>query len=119
MDLSKYFFPIYSGGTIVAQGFVADGYFITAAHVVKDFTSCFVVINGIKREFAKEVPVFMGEGDIYKDAKAIDLVLYKCDGVESDLFFSYYIPYINDTLENYCFHEVMNFSSLNPTIELS
>ena len=46
MELSQYIFPIYSGGTIVGQGFVADGYFVTAAHVVKDFTGCFAVFNG-------------------------------------------------------------------------
>ena len=43
MELSQYIFPIYSGGTIVGQGFVADRYFITVAHVVKDFPDCFAV----------------------------------------------------------------------------
>lgn len=39
MELKEHIFPTFSGGTIVGQGFLADGYFITAAHVVKDFPS--------------------------------------------------------------------------------
>ena len=33
MDLKQYIYPIYSGGTIVGQGFIADGYFNTAAQM--------------------------------------------------------------------------------------
>ena len=58
MELSQYIFPIYSGGTIVGQGFVADGYFVTAAHVVKDFPECFVVLNGKRFDLAKEGTAF-------------------------------------------------------------
>ena len=51
MDLRQYIFPIYSGGTIMGQCFIADGYLITAAHVIKDFSLCFTRINGKRFEF--------------------------------------------------------------------
>ena len=52
MELKEYIFPIFSGGTIVGQGFLADGYFITAAHVVKDFPSSFTIIKGKRFGFS-------------------------------------------------------------------
>lgn len=53
MELSQYVFPIYSGGTIVGQGFIADGYFITVAHMVKDFPECLCFIEREKLRTVK------------------------------------------------------------------
>lgn len=68
MELKEYIFPIFSGGTIVGQGFLADGYFITAAHVVKDFPSSFTIIKGKRFGFSNfypdKHPIFIGEGNI-------------------------------------------------------
>ena len=50
LKLKHCIYPIYSGGTIICQGFVADGFFITAAHVVKDFPSCYAVMKGKRYE---------------------------------------------------------------------
>lgn len=125
MDLKRYISPIYCGGTIIGQGFVADGYFITAAHVVKDFPSCFTELNGLKRELSNEEPFNSIEGDIYHDENMIDVVLYPCDEIYSPLHLSNYIPKQGDQFESYCVHEVSTPFSLtqmvplNPTYEQS
>ena len=147
MDLKQYIYPIYSGGTIVAQGFLADGYFITAAHVVKDFPSCFTRINGkrfelsnaiilssfydksdvynnLKKEnfynnpFSKIKYIFIGVGNIYHDPEMIDVVMYPCNDIDSPLHLSEYIPAKGDQFNSYCMYEVMDFSSLNPSPKL-
>lgn len=122
INVKQYIFPIYSGGTIVGQGFVADGYFITAAHVVKDFPSCFTRINGKRIGFSNFYPdkhlAFIGEGDIYHDSSMMDVAIYPCGEIESPLHLSENIPQKGETLESYCMHEVMDFSRLNPPCEL-
>ena len=119
MELSQYIFPIYSGGTIVGQGFVADGYFVTAAHVVKDFPECFVVLNGKRFDLAKEGTAFIGDGDIDHDPLMIDAAAYPFDSIDSPLHLSDFVPQKGDVLENYCVHEVMDVSSLNPHFNLT
>lgn len=119
MELSQYIFPIYSGGTIVGQGFVADGYFITAAHVVKDFSDCFVILNGKRFDLAKEEPAFIGDGDIDHDPLMIDAALYPFNDIDSPLHLSNNVPKAGETLESYCVHEVMDVNSLNPYFNLT
>lgn len=119
MELSQYIFPIYSGGTIVGQGFVADGYFITAAHVVQDFPGCFAVLNEKRFDMAKKEAAFIGDGDIDHDPLVIDAALFPFDSIDSPLHLSNYAPHKGDTLENYCVHEVMDVSSLNPHFNLT
>lgn len=147
MDLKQYIYPIYSGGTIVGQGFIADGYFITAAHVVKDFPSCFTRINSkrfelsdtfirssffnksdaydkiIKEDFyhnplSKLEYIFIGIGNIYQDPTMMDIVLYPCNDIESPLRLSQHIPPKGEQLTSYCMHEEMDFSQLNPPCKL-
>ena len=147
MEVEKYIFPIYSGGTIVGQGFIADGYFITAAHVVKDFPSCFTRINSkrfelsdtfirssffnksdaydkiIKEDFyhnplSKLEYIFIGIGNIYQDPTMMDIVLYPCNDIESPLRLSQHIPPKGEQLISYCIHEEMDFSQLNPPCKL-
>ena len=147
MDLKQYIFPIYSGGTIVGQGFIADGYFITAAHVVKDFPSCFTWINGkrfklsdafiispffnksdvyynIKKEKFWNNPlselkyIYIGIGNIYRDSTMMDIVMYPCNDIESLLHLSEHIPLNGEHLNSYCMNEGMDFSQLNPPCKL-
>ena len=147
MDLKQYIFPIYSGGTIVGQGFIADGYFITAAHVVKDFPSCFIRINSkrfelsdtfmrssffnksdaydkiIKEDFyhnplSKLKYIVIGVGNIYHDSSMMDIAMYPCNDIESPLRLSQHIPQKGDQLISYCMHEEMDFSQLNPPCKL-
>lgn len=114
--LEQYIVPIYSGGTIVGQGFIAEGYFITAAHVIKDFPSCFVDIKGKRIELAQETPVYISHkiGDIY----FIDVVVYSCDEIDSPFSFSEYIPKEGEELNCYCVNEMIDFASFNPRFEL-
>ena len=71
MDIKQYIYPIYSGGTIVGQGFIADGYFITAAHVVKDFPSCFTRINNKRFDLSDAFisSSFFNKSDVYNNIK--------------------------------------------------
>lgn len=130
MDIKQYIFPIYSGGTIIGQCFIADGYLITAAHVIKDFSLCFTRINGKRFEFPKvysvteepifvgEEPFFMGRGDYNHDSTSLDIVMFRCDDVHSPLHLSTGVLQKGEKLDNYCLHEVMDFSLLNPPCEL-
>ena len=54
MDINQYIFPIYNGTTMVGQGFVADVFFITVAHILKDYPSCYINLNGKKIELFKK-----------------------------------------------------------------
>lgn len=127
MDLSDYILPIYSGKTIIAQCFIADGYLITAAHIIKDFPSCFVVVNGIKRELAKEEPAYIGEGDVYHNSQMIDIALFNCKDVDSPLFITTYSPSNGDYFDSFCVTEdltlfidlSMNFNKLDKVVAFS
>lgn len=119
MELYQCIFPIYSGGTIVGQGFVADGYFITAAHVVKDFPDCFAVLIGKRFELSKEEPAFIGEGDINDDPQMMDVVLYPFDKIDSPLHLFDYVPKKGENFDSYCMHEVTEVNSLNPHFKLT
>jgi len=103
---------------MIGQGFVADGYFITAAHVLKDYPLCYIELNGESRELSKEIPFNSIEGDIYHDEKMMDVVLYPCDGVNSPLHLSNYIPKEGDQLESYCVHEASAPFSLTQRVPL-
>lgn len=122
MELKEYIFPIFSGGTIVGQGFLADGYFITAAHVVKDFPSSFTIIKGKRFGFSNfypdKHPIFIGEGNIHHDPKMIDIAIYPYGDIKSPLTLSSYIPQKGDWFDSCSMHEVMDFTSLNPSCKL-
>lgn len=143
MDFEQYIFPIYSGGTIIGQGFVADSYFITAAHVVKDFPSCFTRINGKRFELSdafissslfdeggvykniRKVSfyknplsileyIYIGIGNIYYDSSIMDIVMYPCNVIDSPLHLSEHIPQKGEQLISYCMHEGVDLNQLNP-----
>lgn len=119
MNLKQYIYPIYSGGCIVGQGFLADGFFITAAHVIYDFPDSFTIICNNRFSFSNEKPAFIGEGNIYQDANKMDIALYKYEVIESPLFLSNYNPQKGDKYESYCINEKVNLFNLNPEHELS
>lgn len=117
MVAKDYIYPIYSGGTIIGQGFIADGFFITAAHLVVDYPSCYVVIKGTKMELAKTEPIFyLDDDDYHYDSQLADVVLFHFDN-DSPLRLSEYTPQRSDILDSICAQEVFDYGSFNPPIE--
>ena len=51
--VEPYIYPIIDDNICVGQGFVADGYFITAAHVIKEYPECYVMSGGNKEALCK------------------------------------------------------------------
>lgn len=95
-------FPIMDGSECVGQGFVADGYFITAAHVVKKYPNCFVDINHQRILLKGTVPLYIGKGDIEYNSKAVDVVIYYFRNMPSFLHLSTRVPISTDTIINCC-----------------
>ena len=93
MDINQCIFPIYNGTTIVGQGFVADVFFITVAHILKDYPSCYINLNGEKIELFKEASIL--ELVNYQYAQKEDIVMYKFEGTSSQLHLSEHIPQKN------------------------
>ena len=99
MDINQCIFPIYNGTTIVGQGFVADGFFITVAHILKDYPSCYINLNGNKIELFNEVSFWWRMN--YQYAQKEDIVKYQFEGTSSKLHLSEHIPQKNERLEVY------------------
>lgn len=118
MEVKDYIYPIYSGSTIIGQGFIADGFFITAAHLVVDHPLCYVVIKEAKIELAKTEPIFyLDDDDYHHDSQLADVVLFRFDDNDSPLHLSEYSPQRSDILDSICTQEVLDLSSLNPPVE--
>ncbi len=100
-------FAIKSGRSIVGHGFLADGYFITAVHVLADNDNCFVSINGEIKEFNKVTPLFVGRGKV-SDANFIDMAFFKFEKIEGGFHVSDYIPQKDEVLDSFCLHNNCN-----------
>ena len=114
--MEQFIFPIYCRGELVGQGFIADGYFITAAHVVKGFPGCFTRIKGKEFVLSESAPELklIGHGDINRDPNMIDIAVFRSDEYHSPLQLSGYLPNQGDVLNNYCKHATADISKLNP-----
>lgn len=107
MDLdSRHYYPRYSSfyltwsniypifgenRTIIGQGFVADGLFITAAHILKVYVAPYILVNGRTYALSKEPPLFVSffeDSNVPEDS--YDLAVYNFKGVESPLTLSSY-----------------------------
>lgn len=104
-------FPIIDGMDCVGQGFVADGYFMTAAHVVRNYPDCFVEIDNKRIELGKASPVYIGKGDVEKDSKTEDIAIYIFDNVHSFLHLSARKLNTADYLRSFCI--AVNYDSSN------
>lgn len=109
--VEPYIYPIMDDNICVGQGFVADGYFITAAHVIKEYPECYVMSGGNKVALCKHKyewgrktidAYFVGKGDTYKDANQIDVVLYKWDNCDSPLHLNLHEPKGGEFLKSHC-----------------
>ena len=103
--MKDYLFLIKSGKHQVGYGFLADGYFITAVHVLSDNDNCFVNINGNKIEFSKVTPAFVGRGR-FSDPNFVDLAFFKFENIEGGFPVLDYIPPKDDVLDSCCLRKV-------------
>ena len=112
-------FPIMDGGQCIGQGFVADGFFITAAHVVNRWPNCFTDINQQRIFLSKETPIYKGKGDIEHDSKKEDVAIYLFDGLKSFLHLSARKILKSEDLRSYCIFPEFDNSTNQYTNELS
>lgn len=103
------------GNDCVGQGFEADGYFITAAHVVKDNPNCYVMIGehkiplcNYKFHYGRKTldASFIGKGDTYKDKDQIDIVMYEFGSSDSPLHFNIHTPTMGEVFSSHCVNPV-------------
>lgn len=99
--INQCIYPIMDGIDDVGQGFFADGYFITAAHVVKQHPNCFIDIEGNIIKLSEMPIVLQGEGDVNKDVAQVDVAIYRYS-YASPLHLSTYKPQQTDLLESHC-----------------
>lgn len=104
-QMKENIFAIKSGRNLVGHGFLADGYFITAVHVLSDNDNCFVNINENKIEFSKVTPAFVGRGRVY-DPNFVDLAFFKFENIEGGFPVLDYIPPKDDVLDSCCLRKV-------------
>ena len=90
------------GSENVGQGFIADGYFITAAHVINDNPRSYINLNGANVKLSELEPIMKGEGEVDRDPYQIDAAVYKVKSVNSFLHLSSYKPQTSDLLRNFC-----------------
>ncbi|MBQ8959073.1 MAG: trypsin-like peptidase domain-containing protein [Bacteroidales bacterium] len=117
-QIEQCIFLIFSGGEIVGQGFIADGYFITAAHVLTTFPICLVNINSETINLSNEKPVYF-EGNNSNDSEKLDVAIFRFGDISSSLHISKYIPQKGEKLVNCCMHEVIDTTSLNPQCKIT
>ena len=110
-------FTIIGGQIPLGQGFLANGYFITAAHVLRDNDKYLVTIKGETKDLAKEVPVYIGSGNIY-DPNCFDLAVFKFENVEGGLPVLDYTPKKDEVLESCCQRIVKDDDWGKPVYEL-
>ena len=60
--MKQYIYPIKKKKKQVGHGFLANDYFITAVHILRENDNAYVIIDGEKVEFDKVVPVYVGRG---------------------------------------------------------
>ncbi|MBR6139607.1 MAG: trypsin-like peptidase domain-containing protein [Prevotella sp.] len=98
-------FAIKDGKKHIGHGFLANGYFISAAHVLRDNPNSFVKLKEEKKEFSKTKPLYVGRGKD-TDPSFIDLVILKFENVEGGFPVLDYTPQKDEVLESCCIRKV-------------
>lgn len=111
--------PIINGMDAVGQGFFADGYFITAMHVVKDFPHCYIKLDGKVIKLINEEPLLQGERDIWHDETQHDVIMYPFKDTVSPLHLSARRVTFEDSLKSYCVFPKYDYSTGAYNNELS
>lgn len=105
------------GSDCVGQGFEADGYFVTAAHVVKDNPNCYVMIGehkiplcNYKFHYGRKTldAYYVGKGDTYKDKGQMDVIMYNFGTSDSPLHFNIHTPTMGEVFSSYCVNPVFD-----------
>ena len=102
--MKQYIYPIIRGEKQVGHGFLANDYFITAVHILRENDNAYVIIDGEKVEFDKVVPVYVGRGRD-NDPNFIDLAFLKFNNIKGGFSILDYTPEKEDVLESYCLHK--------------
>lgn len=110
-------FAIQYGKKSVGHGFIAEGYFITAVHVLRDNENAFVKIKGNIIEFDKVKPVYVGRGRD-NDSDFIDLAYFKINNIEGGFPVLDYIPQKGEVLESCCLRKIKETTAGNEEYEL-
>lgn len=115
--IEDYIHPIMDGNDCVGQGFEADGFFITAAHVVKDYPNCYVMIGerkvplgNYKFSYGRKTldSFYIGKGDTYKDNGEIDIIMYEFSSSDSPLHFNIHTPTMGEVFNSCCVNPVFD-----------
>lgn len=109
--IEPYIYPIMDGDETVGQGFASDGYFITAAHVVRDYPMCFINLGKLKVQLSSIKPLYIGKGDIDKDPNQTDVAIYKLGDRDSSLHLSIKAPLSTETYKSCCVHTKFDSST--------
>lgn len=92
-------FPIIDGNECVGQGFIADGYFLTAAHIIERNPECFIELGEYRLKLKSITPIYIGHGDFEKDPNSEDVVIYVINQTTSFLHLSVREPLETDILK--------------------
>ena len=90
--IAPYIYPIMVDDETVGQGFAADGYLFTAAHVVRDYPECFIELGEMRIQLSSFTPNFIGKGDIDIDSHLTDVAIYKLGDKDSPLHLNIQTP---------------------------
>lgn len=109
MLLVNYLLPIFGQhADIIGQGFIADGYFITASHVLNPDSAAYIVYQGKTISLTKETPIVnscppMENGIVNLDETSpADVAVFNFKGVSSPLHLSEYVPSKGEELLSLC-----------------
>lgn len=105
-------FEIKSGKSHVGYGFLAEGYFLTAVHILSGNDNCFVNINGKIIEFSKVKPAFVGRGN-NNDPNFVDMAFFKFNDIEGGLLVSDYTPQKDEVFESICIKKTKDQKTSN------
>lgn len=102
--IAPYIYPIMVDDETVGQGFAADGYFFTAAHVVRDYPKCFIELGEIRVQLSSYTPDYIGKGNVDKDPHLTDVAIYKFGDRDSPLHLNIQKPQPPDRFISSCVH---------------
>lgn len=93
--------PVMNAQDDVGQGFFANGYFITAAHIVNKWPDCYIYFDDKKIYLSECECILFGEGNVERDCSKLDIAIYKFENAISVLHLSSRKPQTSDMLKSW------------------